>query len=330
MAAYPDSIPVWSTKRNYIDIVWAEHMNRIQEEIQATQTTLGTVPQIASANPGGLKPDYGTVANRIQSVARGEQTPFFRGSQRNFQITPNAWSRPSLRADDDPFSMYAGTGVKLNEDGLWSVTIKADWQATSDTTAHEAARMIRLEVNGADIGVRNLIKEGSHNRLALHNHVTWEDTFSKGTVLSLSVRTNHDGPVSQLNVHTYLRAHLVRCNSVSGDGGSIPFEPWPDQPPGEKPPTTVSRPPADVLQYTVYCRYGGLSASGTGSGWTLIDIQIVDNSSAMFDKSTNPKFATLAEVIAFKKTLWTQLTGQPRNWSNSDFNVEGGNRWPFI
>ena len=269
-ASYPYEIPEWTTKRNYIDIVWADHMNRMQEETKAIQETLGVIPQRATNNPGGLTPDHGTVAARIQSVARGEHIPYFRGSHHNFRASPNQWHTPQLRADDDPFGMSTGTGFRINETGLWMITAKCDWASTTYTRQQNAARLLRLQVNGNDVGVRDVIREDDTNSYALHNNLTWEDTFQAGTTISLGIRTEVQAPDHILLAHVYLRAHLVRCqDAYNGEGTSIPFESPPDRPSGTRPidqPTNIPdrRNFDDCMVLPIY---GGHERNG----WRIID-----------------------------------------------------------
>jgi hypothetical protein len=333
-ASYPQSIPVWTTKRNYIDIVWADHMNRVQEELRAIQETLGVMPQRATADPGGRTPDHGTVAARIQSVARGEQIPYFRGSVREFDVVLNQWQRPVLRADEDPFGMYTGTGLRLNESGLWCITIKADWQSNNDTQRIGTTRILRLEVNGQDIGVRDVLEEGSHNRLALHQHITWTETLDKGTMISLGIRTNMAGTTSNLDAHCYMRAHLVRCHPYTGEGMSVPFDQWPNPGPGEKPPTCYPRPRPERCRYTVYCCYGGLRmvprADIRAGGSALSRICIIDNTHPFYELSPHPIFETVEEVMAYRDELWYQMTGWRGQWNEEDNRVWSGTIWPSI
>lgn len=44
-ASYPQSIPSFTTKRDQIDINYAAHINRLQSEVRAMATELGTVPR---------------------------------------------------------------------------------------------------------------------------------------------------------------------------------------------------------------------------------------------------------------------------------------------
>ncbi|WP_157247814.1 hypothetical protein [Nonomuraea typhae] len=51
-ASYPSAFRAWSTKFDYTTIVFAEHVNTLQDELLAVQRTLGTTPQIAASDPG--------------------------------------------------------------------------------------------------------------------------------------------------------------------------------------------------------------------------------------------------------------------------------------
>ncbi|TKK84685.1 hypothetical protein FDA94_29160 [Herbidospora galbida] len=338
VASYPAAIPTWSTKRNYLDIVWADHMNRVQEEIEGTQRTLGVIPQRATNNPGNRTPDHGTVAARIQSVARGEHVPYFRGSIREYKITPNGWFRPSLRADDDPFGMYTGSGLTLNESGYWSFSIKADWAAYTETTSREATRMLRLEINGNDIGVRDSVVESTANRATLHNHITWSDTYPSGTTISIGVRTNMTGASRQLALHAYLRAHWVRSAPYTGEGGSVPFEQIPDDDPGG-PGTSCPDPeprPNPRRRYKPYCLpRGGIVGYLTRTGrqaFSPLDICIIDNTSRFFTDNPYPEFETFDEAAEFRQELWMQLRPdhEERDWQDDARSVITGFEWPSM
>ncbi|MEU4534293.1 hypothetical protein AB0G15_05415 [Streptosporangium sp. NPDC023825] len=318
-ASYPNAYRQWTTKRNYLDIVWAEHMNSVQDETSAIQQTLGIVPQIATANPGMVNPNHGTVAARIQHVARGEQIPIFRGSTRDATVTPGVWVRPTLRADDDPFSMSTGTGIKINESGLWQITLKCDWKSVPATVQHQAARLLRLEINGDDVGVRNVIEEIPQNRAALHNHLTWTENLAKNTTISMGVRTNTGGSPGELIYNAYMRVHMVRCHPP-GEGGPIPFEDIPDV---EPPPQVVVTP--STKQYTIIATLypvGGTLDHDYSTGWTAgsppgvgANIEVVDSTHPAFASSPYPKFNSLAEAQAYANEKRQNYFGAyaPRN-----------------
>lgn len=329
MASYPSAIREFTIKRNLLDIVWAEHMNSMQDETRAIQETLGVVPHIATSNPGGRTPNHGTVASRIQSVARGEQVPIFRGSTREATVTPGTWHRPSLRADDDGFSMSTGTGIRLCETGLWAITIKADWKSTAATVQHQAARMLRLEIGGDDIGVRHVLIEAPANRYAMHNTVTWVDTYAKDTVVSMGVRTDCGGNPGNLLYNAYLRAHLVRCHP-EGEGGSIPFDDIPDV--VNPPPEVVTTPPDAVLRYTVIAvlswYVGKPPEPGVNGGYGLgAQVQVIDNTHPAFASSPYPKFATFGQAAQFAHQLESDFWGPGNGWPMPNQSVIG-TVWP--
>lgn len=337
-ASYPSAYRQWTTKRNYLDIVWAEHMNSIQDETLAIQQTLGVIPQTATANPGMVNPNHGTVAARIQSVARGEQIPIFRGSTRENSLTAGVWVKPSLRADDDPFSMSTGTGARLNESGLWCITLKCDWKSIPATVQHEAARLLRLEVDGVDIGVRDVIQEGPHNQSLLHNTLTWTETFAKNTLISMGVRTNTGGSPGALAYNAYMRLHLVRCHPV-GEGGSLPFEEIPDEHPPTVPPNeVVVTPPDAIRKYTVIARLDneparqvnpitGFLIDSRAAG-TVLNISIIDNTHPAFARSPYPKFVTRAEAEAYATQLRNNYWAGPPGSFSTFGNVITGTQWP--
>lgn len=62
MASYPNSVRTWTTKVDNIDIVYAAHMNDVQDEVRAVQLELGT-------NPRGTAAD---VKTRIANLETGK------------------------------------------------------------------------------------------------------------------------------------------------------------------------------------------------------------------------------------------------------------------
>lgn len=52
MALYPGEFPVWTTKFDYTTIVFADHFNMTQNELNALLATVGLTPQIARNDPG--------------------------------------------------------------------------------------------------------------------------------------------------------------------------------------------------------------------------------------------------------------------------------------
>lgn len=61
-AAYPQSIPSFTTKRDQVDINYAAHINRLQAEVRALATEIGTVP----------RGNYDSVRDRLETIQAGK------------------------------------------------------------------------------------------------------------------------------------------------------------------------------------------------------------------------------------------------------------------
>mgnify|MGYP001057051799 CR=1 FL=1 len=246
---YPAAIPGWSTKRDFQEPIWAQHFNRVQDEITATERTLGLMPHVATADPGGLTPDYGTVSARIQAIARGEPMITYRGYHLNAQIIPNEYFRPRLEAAEDTHGMAHGTGFMIAETGYWMITAKADWLPTSVAQQQITTRMLILEINGRDVGLRDVLLETDKNRENMTTMITWQENLEKGTHITVALHAIlADTTRTIAPVNVYLRAHLVRCLEKGGPGLPIPWfepDPRPDPPSRPRPPDDGCQPPPD-------------------------------------------------------------------------------------
>lgn len=75
-AVYPSSLKVFQPKTNITDTVEASHVNTLQEETAALQSSLGVNPQISSApSPSGTfvpsSTPYSSVAARLNNIETG-------------------------------------------------------------------------------------------------------------------------------------------------------------------------------------------------------------------------------------------------------------------
>mgnify|MGYP000848079895 CR=1 FL=1 len=215
-ASYPSSIRTWPTRLDWKNILWAAHVNDLQEEVDATQRTLGLTPHISRADPGGLTRDYGTVEARMTAHARGEALPFFRAQAIELVTYPGEWTPVPITAAEailaDPFRMADGSGVRLNAHGLWVIHARTEWQATGYTLLNQARRMLRVLINGSDVGLSDYTGEDARNSFTLHNQVSWQEVLPRGTTITVQVRTDlDDAPSHELKVNVDLRLYLVRC-----------------------------------------------------------------------------------------------------------------------
>ncbi|MEU4534292.1 hypothetical protein AB0G15_05410 [Streptosporangium sp. NPDC023825] len=285
MASYPPSLASWATKRDFIDPIWARHFNIVQDEIKAIELTLGINPQIATADPAELTPDYTTVANRVQKSARREPFCSYRGIRLDDSITPNQHVRPELTASEDTHGASTQVGYRLPETGYWVINAMATWPSTPATAVHPTTRVMGIEINGTDLGLRESVLETVKNRDNLSTMVVWQERMSKGTDISLSLRAvNADPDKTSIPVNVYLRVYLVRCTGTENVTGlpSPEFKEIPVTPP-TLPPGPVSQvimrepdPPKPPAQrklgmaierydgsYNVYYADGGLAYVST-------------------------------------------------------------------
>jgi len=127
MAYYPKEYRRFTTKRNFTQVIYASHVNDLQEELYATQVILGVNPHIAPRDPGfrvpGWEPrNYGTVGDRLQAYLRGEQLPYYEGAIVNYPLTPGNTAVPPPNNPEPP--QNGGGGCARNDRGLqWLVPV---------------------------------------------------------------------------------------------------------------------------------------------------------------------------------------------------------------
>lgn len=239
MATYPPSLAVWETKRDFIDPIWARHFNNVQEEVRAVELTLGINPQVAVDDPADRTPDYITVTNRVQKSARGEPMCSYRGLHIGAILEPNKYVRPTLTASEDTHGAATEVGYRLPETGYWVITAKVDWPSTPASVVNETTRVVSIEIDGVDIGVRESILETDANRDDMSTMITWQERLPKGTDISLTLSAvNLDPDKTTVPANIYLRAYLVRCFEQGAIVGlpNPEFKPTPPEPPPPPPP----------------------------------------------------------------------------------------------
>ncbi|MDP9870459.1 MULTISPECIES: hypothetical protein [Streptosporangium] len=171
--------------------------------------------------------DHQTVAARLQYQARGLHLPYVRSASYDQQVPANTWTRAALRAHDDPYQITSGNGMIINQDGLWTITVKTDWSIGHAEVVVGAAQATRLMVNGHDVGLRDYLDDDAYSSKIPINTLTWSDTFRAGTTLNIDVRTEGLGANYTAVCNVYLRAHLVRCFDGGMDMETFPAPPSP-------------------------------------------------------------------------------------------------------
>src|SRR5690606_17468793 len=237
-ATYPARIRHELEKRDFIDPIWAAHFNIQQNEIQATQKTLGVLPQVATRDPADRVNDYGTVANRITKVARAEQMISYVAANTAVTLPTNRWYRVSFETTmaDSRGAAYPA-GLTIPESGYWVLTAKADWKSDSVSKQKNAVRLVGIEINGEDVGLRRSLIEDEYTSSTPTTRVVWQEALAKGTNISVAVRADIQQPPSnyECEVNVYLRAHLVRCLGRAELNLTTAFERLPEPEPEPKP-----------------------------------------------------------------------------------------------
>lgn len=232
-SSYPNLLHESLTKRDFQDPIFAAHFNAVQEEVFATQKTVGIKPQIALNDPAQRTKDYLTVTTRMQSAARGEPMIAYRGTATAVQVPTNEYFRPALVAVEDTHAAASGTGFVVPQTGYWVLTAKADWPSTSQSAATVTTRVLAIEINGVDIGLRDTVLEDDKNRDHMTTAVTWPESLAEGTHISVVLHVvNGDPTKTPAPANVYLRAHIVRCLDRVGTGLPSPvFQADPPPPP---------------------------------------------------------------------------------------------------
>lgn len=79
MADYPSSTPTFDTKVDYVSVVFADHVNKLQTELLATQTTLGTGVLASSGwtdTFDQVTSTWGSVKARLNNIEYGLDTAY--------------------------------------------------------------------------------------------------------------------------------------------------------------------------------------------------------------------------------------------------------------
>jgi len=89
-AVYPSAVKVFSTKTDFVDAVYAEHVNSLQDEVNSVESTLGT----------NIK-----TAINWASTTEGSFT------------TPTTWASVKTRLDNLEYAAYLGVNSRVKTAG---------------------------------------------------------------------------------------------------------------------------------------------------------------------------------------------------------------------
>jgi len=120
MAIFPLAIKRFTEKRNLLDDVDASHINDIQSEITAIETTLGDNPQ--NDNSGGK---WATVKDRLSMIQNHKQVEYFHfftqtaGTFASDPVTPPRVTFPAPSGAYDSHGLYSNSYIKLERNGYY-------------------------------------------------------------------------------------------------------------------------------------------------------------------------------------------------------------------
>jgi hypothetical protein len=231
-------------ERSHVDSWVRDCSRRRRGEDDRPCSHLPHDPPDTDTRPGdGYKPpqvgakDHKTVRDRLQYQQRGYHLPYVRSASYDEKVPSNKWTRATIKAYDDPYKLTSGSGVVLNQDGLWTFIVKTDWSVGHAEVVSGASQATRFMVNGADVGIRDYLDDDAYSATLPINTLTWTDEFRAGTTINIDVRSEGlgDGYTAVCNV--YFRAFLVRCYDGAFDmkGFPLPADPKPPQQPPNPP-----------------------------------------------------------------------------------------------
>mgnify|MGYP001212183197 FL=1 len=171
--------------------------------------------------------DHETVASRLQFQGRMLHVPYFRGTAYNVEVPAATWHRVSFTAYEDPFEMASSAGFRVNQDGLWTFLVRTDWSYDPDNDTTGAARATRLEVDGADVAIRDYLDDDADTVKDHFNTFVWTDQVRAGSLITVSIRCEGVAAHYTMLANVYIRAYLVRCAEGAWDHYAFP----PPEPP---------------------------------------------------------------------------------------------------
>lgn len=199
MATFPNAIKTWVAKKNRSDDVDASHVNALQDEVTAIQTTLGANPQL-DLTLNGKRNDYKTVGARLDAIARGLDKPFVRLDsaaetiQSSGDVTTVNFDSPN--AIDDPFGMFNGLGFTIKRSGYYSLTTDVRWP-----NAYSGYRYLGLFVGSVEVAAdtRTAVLPGAVGA-SVRQSVAWQGRLNAGAKVTTRLYQNSGGRLSGTGV----------------------------------------------------------------------------------------------------------------------------------
>lgn len=213
-AKYPDDIITFTTKRDLVDDVMAEHVNSLQEEVRAIEVALGLNPQKEAGYPGSVAVSYTTVGDRMHALGNGDNIIVGAATQGAGLFVPKSvsnWDLGITQLQDfnggyDPNKMVSRKGFTLPEDGWWVFTGAAKWaQGSGGITFRKTAILLEGSVR-SDVTGSYPAESRADGQVTLEGYFTRGQKIGLGVAIAMSSTS-----LSGLNIVSGdLTARLVR------------------------------------------------------------------------------------------------------------------------
>lgn len=214
-SVYPQAVKVFTIKRNLLDDVDAGHVNDIQDEIVAIQTTLGPLVEVETDLLGGLTRDYGTVKRRLTEIQQGQHLPLAWAYNKTQSIKDRTDTALSLKKAIDPYGMISSAGIKLNESGWWQITMQASWDASNS-----GSRLIIGKANADELNRDHKLTSSFYNRL-MNTSFSWTGYLAKNMVVTSQVYQSSG--TTQKATDIQVTATCLRRLSASFTSSTLPY-----------------------------------------------------------------------------------------------------------
>jgi hypothetical protein len=162
VAIYPAAVKKFSYRQDYTELVEAADVNVSYDEIAATQTTLGVLPNTDTID--GAVNTWSTVGNRISAVRAGVSKPYVTLSAHNFQVPYSTRTSPAWTSVTwDTHGMYGGSNqVVCKRSGVYTFDIYTRWHKDSLPADNQqpvfnrnGELQIFIQSNGTDYNIVN-------------------------------------------------------------------------------------------------------------------------------------------------------------------------------
>lgn len=210
-ASYPTGVKAFSTKVDFTDLVLAEHVNTLQEEVRALQATIGTDPQVSSGWVGNLDKSTQTWATLKARIANLE-----------YGVVNDSHTQYIHNTGGDTVQSSAATVIPLKLKGFSSQT--ADllrFENSTGSTLTKVDKDGKIYVNNQEI--KPILYQDSRpdgTALGLPNGTVWVDSNSSPAVLSADTTIQITGGTLQGDQALTSRLRNITASTSDPTGGN--------------------------------------------------------------------------------------------------------------